>query len=166
MSETLQKVEARLYGGAVTSERELSAAQEEHEFTKGRQSEFEDRLLEIMVEVEEVEAEHREAVESLERLEADRPSEEAELRSGEKRLTAELASLGQNRDVMTPLLSADVLSTYDGLLQSKDGTAVARVERGMCQGCRLTLSTMELQRARSSQSVVQCSSCRRILYVV
>ena len=150
----------------MTSERELTAAQEEHEFTKGRQAESEDRLLEIMVEIEEAEAEHREAVESLERLEAERPAHEAELRAGEKRLTAELESLGQNRDVMTPLLAADILSTYDGLLKSKDGTAVAKVERGMCQGCRLTLSTMEMQRVRSSQSVVQCSSCRRILYMV
>ena len=41
-----------------------------------------------------------------------------------------------------------------------------KVERGMCQGCRLALSTMELQRARSARGVVQCSSCRRILYVV
>lgn len=165
-ADTLQKVESRLYGGEVTGERELLAVQEEHVFIKRSQSESEDGLLEIMVEIDEVESEHRDAVGSLERFEATRPDEEAELRATEKKMMAELEILGKNRDAMTPLLSADILSRYDVLLDSKDGTAVAMVERGMCQGCRLTLSTMELQRARSSQVIVQCSSCRRILYVV
>ncbi|MDI6814491.1 MAG: hypothetical protein QMC90_00160 [Dehalococcoidales bacterium] len=38
------------------------------------------------------------------------------------------------------------------------GTAVAKVEQGLCRGCRISLSTAKLQQARSG-SLVQCSSC-------
>ena len=55
---------------------------------------------------------------------------------------------------------------YESLLKTRDGSAVAKVERGMCQGCRLTLPTLELQRARSSEGIARCGSCGRILYVV
>ena len=62
-------------------------------------------------------------------------------------------------------LPADLLTLYDSLRKTTKGRPVARVERGMCQGCRITLSTMELQRARSAQSGVRCNSCRRIIYL-
>jgi len=42
---------------------------------------------------------------------------------------------------------------------------VVKVERGMCQGCRISLPMSVLQKARSGFDVVQCVSCERILYV-
>ena len=166
LQESVGKVEARLYGGAITSEREVKAAEEERSFTLKRHSEEEDELLEVMVEAEEVEAALAEAQNTLGRLETEGPEEKEELANSEGRLARELDMLGQHRDRIAPALSADFVSLYDSLRKAKDGHVVARVERGMCQGCRLTLSTMELQRARSSDRVVQCDSCRRILYVI
>ena len=166
IEERLKTVESRLYGGAVTSPKELSAAEEERSFTSGQRQEAEDKLLEVMVEIEEVEEEQRESGEDLARIEVERPAELADLHENQQRMSKELAELGRARDQIAPLVPAQVLSLYESLRKSKNGRAVATVERGMCQGCRLTLSTGELQRARSSQGVVQCNSCRRILLVV
>jgi len=43
--------------------------------------------------------------------------------------------------------------------------SVAKVEGGACQGCRISLPMNLLQKARSGNSLVQCSSCERVLYL-
>lgn len=166
LQEKLQKVETRLYGGEIKNPRELEATEEERSFIGDQQREQEDALLEIMVVADEAESGFRKSHETLERLENARPNEVAELKETETSLSEELTSLRKDRERMAPTLEANQYRTYESLRKSKNGRAVAKVERGTCQGCRLTLSTMELQRTRSAQGIVQCSSCRRILYVV
>ena len=164
--ENLQRVEARLYGGAVTNPKALSAAEEEREFIVSRLRVEEDGLLELMVESEDAESSRDAAQSALDRLEAERPAEKEELLNSEKQLMGELDAMGRSRGLITPALPRELLSRYDSLRKTKNGHAVAKVVRGMCQGCRLTVTTMELQRARSSEDITQCSSCQRILYVM
>lgn len=162
----LRKMEARLYSGAVTNPKELTAAEEERAFTQARRSEYEERLLEVLVQIEDHEEAESQAKDKLEQLEAERPGIVMQLEGRKNRLSEELADLRRRRDDLARGLPTQAMTIYDSLRKPKDGYAVAKVERGMCQGCRLTLSSGELQRARSNQMVVQCSSCRRILYVV
>ena len=166
LQERLQRIEARLYGGAVTNPRELSAAEEERNFILGERSAADDTLLELMVAMEGSEAELHSAREALQRAEASRPQEKADLGRERDRLSDELVSVKQSRESLVPLLDAGPLSLYESLRKSKGGRAVAKVQRGLCQECRMLLSTMELQKARSAQAMVQCSSCGRFLYVV
>jgi predicted nucleic acid-binding Zn-ribbon protein len=86
-----------------------------------------------------------------------------ELEKNEQELGGELKKLRQSRDGVTPDIPPSAMSVYEGLRKTRDGVAVSRVVRLMCQQCRLTLPTMELQRARAAQTIVQCSSCQRIL---
>jgi predicted nucleic acid-binding Zn-ribbon protein len=166
LQERLQKIESRLYGGAITNPRELSAAEDERNFIVGERSAADDALLELMVSMESIEAELHSAREALERAEASRPQEKADLSRERERLSDELVSVKQSRESLVPLLDAGPLFLYESLRKSKRGRAVAKVQRGLCQGCRMVLSTMELQRARSARALVQCGSCGRILYVV
>ena len=164
--ERLRKVEARLYGGSVTNPRELGAAEEERGFISGEQRLAEDTLLELMVTIEDTQSDGSVAKESLNKLKAERIEYTTELRGMEESLAVELEDLLSDKKQVMPFLSVQTLSLYDSLRKSRAGLAVAKVERGMCQGCRLTLSTMELQRVRISNDIVQCGSCNRILYVV
>ena len=166
LQDKLSRVEGRLYGGAIRNPREMSAAEEERGFIQAQQREEEDALLELMVEMEDVESGLGTAQEVLAKLEAERPVEIAELTEREAQLTGELAGLAKTRGMITPHIMADLLSLYESLRESKGGQALARIERGTCRGCRLALSTAQLQRARSAQEIVQCGSCQRILYVV
>ena len=166
VSEKLKAVEERLYSGAITNPKELAAYDDERTFHQGVKGEAENLLLELMVEVEDLETSHTETQELLRRLEADRGVERADLLSRQKQLTEELDQLRGSRAVMTPDIPGSSLAVYETLLRERDGYAVARVERSMCQGCRLTLTTRELQHVRTSQDIVQCDSCRRILYVI
>ena len=164
LEDRLQTVEGRLYGGTITNPRELEAHQEDRNLVQKQRSGASDKLLELMVEIEELHSGRDEARERLGRLEAERKVERTGLRREVRRLVGELEDLHQQREVMVPHIPPSALSVYENLRRSKGGYAVAKVERALCQGCRLVLPTLELQRARASQGIVQCNSCRRILY--
>lgn len=163
--ERLKKIESRLYGGAITNPRELSAAEEERGFIADEQRLSEDTLLELMVNIEDTLSCEAEAKEELHRVKAERIEDTVEFQEMEGSLDKELSELLDDRKQVVPLLSVQTLALYDSIRKRRAGLAVAKVERGMCQGCRLNLSTMELQRVRGSDDIVQCGSCTRILYV-
>lgn len=165
LEERIQAAERRLYGGAVTNPRELSAAEDERTGLQEQRGETEDRMLEMMVEIEELQASRDVATERLSRLEAERETEYADLLERQDALVAKLEELRLSRSELTPELPVAALSVYESLLRTRGGHAVAKVERGLCRGCQVALPTGEQQRARSYQGVVQCSSCQRILYV-
>ena len=166
LTDRLTSVQDRLYSGSITSPRELSAYEADRQHLQKRHGAEEDRLLEVMVEVDELRSARSRAAQELERIDAERRTDVKELEEDERELIAALEALRQSRDGIAPAIPPATLSVYEGLRKSRNGIAVARVVRSMCEGCRLTLPTMELQRAKSSQSIVQCSSCRRILYPV
>ena len=163
--ERLKKIESRLYGGSITNPRELTAAEEERDFIADEQRLAEDNLLELMVNIEDALSCESEATEELHRLKGEKSRETVELQEMEGSLDNELSELLDDRKQLVPLLSVQTLALYDSIMKRRAGLAVAKVERGMCQGCRLNLSTMELQRVRGSDDIVQCGSCTRILYV-
>lgn len=166
VNEILQKIEGRLYSGTVTNPKELSAADEERVFAQARSRETEEKLLEVLLEIEGLEGDQSRVRGKLEKLQAERLSIIVSLEDRKSHLSKELADLQRRRDDLASRIPPQTTILYNSLRTSKNGYAVAKVEGGSCQGCRLTLSTGELQKARSSHKIVQCSSCRRILYAV
>lgn len=166
LNERLQAAERRLYGGGVTNARELSASEEERAAILTERTEAEDKLLALMVGIDELEAIRDGAQRELAQLETQRVEDHPQLRKEEKRLVMEVDGLRQARELALPELPPSALALYESIRAAKHGQAVAKVERGMCQGCRIVLPETERRQARSGQSMVQCSSCQRILYVV
>ena len=161
----LSDVEGKLYGGSVRNPKELGSMQEEANILRGQLRRREDELLDLMVRVEERQTALREAEESLTEVEGRWRQDQKELTSEKEKLEGELAGLGERRRQQSGLIEARVLALYDNLWERRQGRAVAKVERGMCGGCRISLPMTVLQKARSGMDVVQCVSCERILYV-
>ncbi|MFQ5473512.1 MAG: zinc ribbon domain-containing protein, partial [Dehalococcoidia bacterium] len=90
----------------------------------------------------------------------------------QKRLKAEKADLEPEierlraaRESESAGLDRAALALYQALRERRAGTAVAIVERSMCGGCRITLPTSILKKARAGNELVQCVSCERMLVV-
>ncbi|MDP6063827.1 MAG: hypothetical protein QGI49_03450 [SAR202 cluster bacterium] len=162
--DSLSALEKRLYGGGITNAQQMAAAEEERTFTIARQGEFEDQLLEFMVAIDDLEPLVDGAKQALSRLEEARPAQEVEWREASACLRDELAVMALEREEVLPLVAANLLPMYESLRKTKGGRAVARVERNLCAGCRLSLPTGDVQKARASLGTVLCSSCGRILY--
>ena len=80
-----------------------------------------------------------------------------------ERLKTTLADLKAKRQRLAGEIDSEAFEFYQSLRKGK-GIAVARVEQGICRGCRISLPTTDLQQARSG-NLVPCSSCGRILFL-
>ncbi len=165
LASKIEPLEAKLYGGRIGNPKELAALQEDVESLKAHKREIEDRLLEVMSADEDAQHAQAEVQRTLEELEGRWQADRERLLGEQEDTKAKLAELQANRREQSDTVDADSLRLYEALRSSRQGTAVAKVERGTCQGCRITLPMSVLQKARSGAVIVQCSSCERILYV-
>ena len=60
---------------------------------------------------------------------------------------------------------AELLALYDRLRAQHGGVGAAALRRGRCEGCHLSLNTVDLNsiRAAAADEVLRCEECRRIL---
>ncbi len=158
-------VEKKLYGGSVRNPKELEDLQADLASLQGQVRKREDVLLATLVEMEEAQGELRAAEAELAAVEgAWRAGQEA-LETEKAGLEPEVERLHEMRKKQANGMDQAALGLYGLLRERRAGQAVAGVERGMCQGCRITLPMSLLQKARTGVGLVQCVSCERILLV-
>lgn len=156
---------ARLDAGQVSSPKELENLQSEIESLLRRQSDLEDVELDVM--------ERREAVQTrLTEATNERAAAATETKSVTARRDGILAELDEQfgkardrRDAVAAEEPTELLDLYERLRTQHGGVGAAALRRGQCQGCHLTLNTVDLNaiRAAAADEVVRCEECRRIL---
>jgi len=159
----LTAAEEKLYSGSVGNPKELTNLQHEVDGLKLRRGQLEDKALDIMDQVELATASVATISSELKTLEAKWHSQQQQLSTDMEQLKAILSNLKHKRQLLSAEIDPEVVELYHELKKQKR-TAVAKVEQGICRGCRISLSATELQRARSG-SLTQCSSCGRILFL-
>lgn len=155
----------KLYGGTVKNPKELSSLQEQLSNFRRKIGDGDDKTLDIMSEVEAAQKEVSVKRSEVAKIEEGWQAEQASLSQEQTELSAALSTLEQKRKELASKLDTVSLELYEDIRQKRQGRAVAKLERGMCQGCRIALPMSELQRARMGQELVQCGSCERVLYV-
>jgi len=155
--------EEKLYSGAIRNPRELSDLQADIAQLKQHLSLVEDRDLEALAAVEAAEAELRAASADLEALDAGWRSEQQELTDRAERLTGEIAIIERQRSAQATEIEPDLIKTYEHVRRAHQGRGIARLDRNLCLGCRISLPVSTVNRARAGAVVVQCPNCERIL---
>ncbi len=155
--------EKDLYSGRIRVPKELSSLQQEVSALKARRTQLEDRSLAMMEQIESGRASVSRLKAELQSVEAEWASRQVDLNRNIESERKALAGLADKQQELARGIDTQALQTYRSLRRQK-GSAVARVEQGICRGCRISLPSSELQRARGG-SLVQCSSCGRILYL-
>jgi uncharacterized protein len=161
----IERNRTRLDAGQVSSPRELENLQSEIESLLRRQSDLEDVELEVM--------ERREATQSrLTEATAERASIGSDIHAVTARRDEILAELAEQsakaadrRAAVAAEEPSDLLDLYERLRAQHAGVGAAALRRGQCQGCHLSLNTVDLNaiRAADPDEVVRCEECRRIL---
>jgi predicted nucleic acid-binding Zn-ribbon protein len=159
----IAEAEESLFSGRIKNPKELASLQHEDEAFKTRRNQLEEKALGIIDQVEQAEAGLAEMQGRLKDLTADWQRQQKQLTGEKARLEAAIAELGQKREQLSGQIEPEAVELYQFLKRGK-GVAVARVEQGICRGCRISLPITDLQRARGS-NLVQCSSCGRILFL-
>ena len=163
LSAKLSKFEGELYSGKTTSPKELTGLQQEIDNLKKNRGKLEDHDLEIMETIERLNATISELRSNLEKRETEWQVQQKDFTAELKELEHTISALKEKREALASEIDPQVLTIYEELKKQK-GSSVARVEQGICRGCRISLPVNELQQVRSG-SMVRCSSCGRILYL-
>jgi hypothetical protein len=163
LTSKLTTAERDLYSGRIRNPKELTSLQQEAEALKARRNQLEDKALEIMEQAELNRKNVTSLSTELKTMETDWQTQQQKLTAELEELKNTLVNLRQKQQLLAAAIDSETLELYHKLKKGK-GTAVARVEQGICRGCRISLPVSELQQARSG-SLVQCGSCGRILYL-
>ncbi|MBM3148662.1 MAG: hypothetical protein FJZ88_01355, partial [Chloroflexi bacterium] len=153
----------KLYAGKIKNPKELLGLEHEVGTLRSMLKQREDKLLDLMSEVEVVQRKVVHEKEHLQKLELEWQQEQKILAQRQAEVSGQLVGLRQGRQALVSGITPEALGLYEGM-RSRKAQVVVRVEQGMCQGCRLTLPMSEWQRAKAG-NLVQCSSCGRILYL-
>jgi len=155
--------EARLYSGAIKNPKELADLQADIDSLKRHLSAVEDRDLEALGDVESREAALRSAAGELTAMESAWTEDQAMLTARIETLSAEIAVYEREREAEAAGIDPQMLASYDRLRVAHQGRALARLERNLCTGCRISLPTNLVNRARAGTTLTQCPNCERIL---
>ena len=165
LSAKIAAEEKKMVGGSVKNPRELMTLQQETDALKKKRAEREDQLLAIMLDVDDAQKDVNHKRSELDAVERGWQENQQRLSHDQAALEAELVALAQKRELALHQIEREALGVYENLRQAKQGLAVARVVRGRCEGCRISLPMSVQQRARTGLELATCSNCGRILHV-
>jgi uncharacterized protein len=159
--------EARAVSGKVTSPKELTAIQEEVAGLKRRQATLEDELLELMEQRETLEGELAELATRRDAFTADQAEVTKARDAALAEIDRELDGERTARDRVAPTVGEQLRSLYDQVRSRQGGIGAAALVGNTCQGCRVSISPVELAAIRKlpPEEVKRCENCRRILVV-
>jgi predicted nucleic acid-binding Zn-ribbon protein len=164
VADRMTKDEARLSGGQA-SPKELEQLQHELGTLAKRKSELEDGELEIMIR-------HDGAKQKVETLKSDEDGLKKlelelniRLENAKTEIDREIALKNSERTLLLPKIDTALLELYEKVKASGSGIGAALLIGNTCDGCRLAINAVEMERIKSldSEEVLRCEECRRIL---
>ena len=161
----VEEVEATLYGGTVRAPKELTDLQSELNSLKRHRRDVEDQQLDVMEQLEPVDAERAKLLDVASKAAEQREAATARLDAASEVINSDLDSLAARRAELAEPLDDALLTSYDQLRTRFGGVAIAQLSGGRCSGCHLSLPAVDLdtiKRAPADQQV-SCPECGRLL---
>jgi predicted nucleic acid-binding Zn-ribbon protein len=148
----------------VKTNREYTAMLHEIETAQNDIQTREDRILEIMMETDELNAAIKKGESDLKVAEKEVAAERAVLESEMAGLQAEIDKSTAERETVIAGIDRRVLSIFETTAKGRKGVAVAEARDGLCTICHVRLRPQVFNEVRKNESIIHCDSCRRILY--
>ena len=161
IAETAKNLKNKLYGGTVKNPKELMSLEQEMNGIKTNLNAKEDSLLALMADIEIAGKTVDDNSRRVSTIESTWETEKTVLAQRKLEIDSRIADFTRQRQDIAAEIDQQTLGLY-ATMKVKRVTAVARVEQGRCQGCRVSISVTELKQSRNS--IVQCSNCGRILF--
>lgn len=157
-----RKRQGRLF--EIKTNQEYAAVLREIEGLKARYSKLEDEILELLDQIETA----QQVVQDEAALFREREKafeDKRSIREGELRqLQGDMGRLEEERHRQVSRVEPGLLQTYQRLLRSRGGVAVAQVKDGSCMGCYVSLTPQTYNELRKGDILLSCANCQRILY--
>jgi hypothetical protein len=156
--------ETRLSSGT-GAPKELEQLQHELVSLGARRAELEEIELEIMMRIDVIKERIAEHSEQERTLGGEITELEIKKANALAVIAADLEAVTNERASVAASTSPELITLYEKIRQSNNGTGAAALIGNQCKGCHLTINTIELQRIAGlpDDEVVRCEECRCIL---
>lgn len=151
---------------AVKTNQEYHAIQHEMAFAQAEIKTLEDKILELMVEADDLTAAVKKSEAALSTEQKTVDAEKKALAGESVQLKAQLEQLRAERGALVGAIDPKVLTMFDLVSKRRNGLAVAEARDGICTICHVRLRPQIFNTVRRNEEIIQCDTCQRILFFV
>ena len=151
---------------AVKTNQELYAIQHQIAFAETEIKGLEDKVLEGMLDADELTA-------AVKRAEAALAAEQKAAEQDKRAIAAEriemqavVERVRHDRSSVVAAMTPQVLATFERVAQRRNGVAMAQARDGVCTICHVRLRPQVFNTVLRNDEILQCDHCNRILYFV
>lgn len=151
---------------SVKTNQEFHAIQHEMTFAQDQIKVHEERMLERMMEADELTASLKQAEAGLSSAQQEVEAEKKAIAAEHDVLRASVAALRAERAILVTAISPAALTVFEQVSRRRQGVGIAEAKDGICTVCHVRLRPQVFNTLRRNEAVMQCDSCQRILYFV
>ena len=150
----------------VKTNKEYQAIQKEIDVAQHDVGRLEEKILEHMLEADDLAAAVNKAEGRLTHDQAAIAKDRAALEHETERLRGELDKVVAERAEVVAQIPPALLGTYETLMKGRKGLAVVEARDYLCTACHVRLRPQVFNEIRRGETIHQCGSCQRILYML
>ncbi|MEE2900773.1 MAG: C4-type zinc ribbon domain-containing protein [Myxococcota bacterium] len=148
----------------IRTPREYQALSREVEQNERSVKNLEERVMELMVEIEEKEGILGDRTSNLREIEEKIAQDVLVLKQKQAELSAEAKVASAGRTESVNVLPEKFIKLYEKVRARRRGIAVVKIDNaGTCDGCQIQIRPQLMLEVRQLESVIQCPQCQRIL---
>jgi predicted nucleic acid-binding Zn-ribbon protein len=151
---------------AVKTNQEFTAVQHEIAFAQTEIKSHEDRVLERMLEADDLTSALKKAEADLASETKATDAERRELVAKHAEMQASLERIAVERGELVAAMDKKILHLFEQVAKKRNGIAVAEARGGVCTICHVRLRPQVFNSVRRNDSILQCDHCNRILFFV
>lgn len=137
----------------------------EIEKTKEEKNRIEDKILELMQRIEDLNLENKQTAQIFGNKQEKSEKEIKLLEEEIAKISQEITEKEKERKNIAEKISSSLFTRYTKIRENKEGLAVVPIEDNHCGGCRMLLPPHLINEVYKDQGIITCEVCSRILYL-
>ena len=150
---------------SVKTNEAYKALVEEIEAEERKKSLMEDRVLELMIEEEELHKEKEKSQQEAERIKSEFSSEEKKLVQEKKGLLQRKEKLEKEREFLKEKIDPSLYTLYIQIASKRNNIALSPVTDGFCSVCQIRIRPQVMEELKKGEKIIRCENCSRILFI-
>lgn len=126
---------------------------------------IEDKILQIMENMDKVKADIEKEKQALVKEEKVFNEDKIKIQDNIKEIDDSLRQLEAQKKQIMPNIEQNIYAQYERILHSRDGLAIVTVKNNSCQGCNMSVPHQVINLVKMYEHIVTCEMCNRMLYI-